>query len=184
MEYQFSGQNIQLTESIKNYAVDRIDKLEKYVPNLDEKDLQAQVSFKVNNERQKVQVQLRGLSKFFKAEAETPDLYASIDRVVDKLGRQLRDHRERVTDHRSEDGRDTKRRFASKIFSLDQEKEDGEPEIIRRKTFNAKPMSAEEAVLQMNSLGYRFFVFTNRVTGDTNVVYEREDGNYGLIESQ
>ncbi len=186
MDFQFSGQNVDLTEPLKEYAAKRIGKLRKFIPDSEqeEKEIHARVSFKVEGERQGVQVQLRGVGKFFKAESETPDLYASIDQVVDKLGRQLREHRERVTDHRKGESRKPQKLFASKVFRLDEEEEDGEPEIIRRETFNAKPMSPEEAVLQMKSLGYRFFVFTNRITDDINVVYERPDGNYGLIESQ
>jgi len=140
----------------------------------------------VENERQIANIQVTANGEFFEGEASSPDLYASIDRAVDKLGQQLRKYHDKLTNHRKTNNTSANREIASKVFRLDGDSEDGdqEPEIQRRRTYMAKPMTVEEAVLQMDSLDYDFFVFTNQVTSDVNVVYRREEGDYGLIEAQ
>jgi putative sigma-54 modulation protein len=105
-------------------------------------------------------------------------MYASIDRMSDKLERQVRRYRGRQIDrwHGQLKGRSPEPPVA--VF----EEEEIGPKIVRTKQFQMKPMSAEEAVLQMELLDHDFFVFTSADTGDINVVYRRRDGNYGLIE--
>ncbi len=186
MEYQFVGQNMELTEPLKNYARKRTEKLLKYLSLDEDQVANMKIKMEVEGERQKIDLQLNGVGEFFEGQAETPDMYASIDLAVDKLARQLRRYHDRVTDHRKKDLNGPNRKLASKVFSLAEERDDGdeeESEIIRRQTLTAKPMSVEEAVLQMENLGYNFFVFTNQVTEDINVVYQRNDGNYGVIET-
>src|SRR5699024_11748834 len=107
--------------------------------------------------------------------------YAAIDLVVDKLERQIRKHKTKVN-------RKCHQKGARKVNFAELEKEaadavresdSDEIEIVRTKRFNLKPMDSEEAVLQMDMLGHAFFVFTNAVSGNTNVVYRRKDGKYG-----
>ncbi|MFB6356085.1 MAG: ribosome hibernation-promoting factor, HPF/YfiA family [bacterium] len=183
MEFQFVGQNIDLTQSLKDYAKKRASKLEKYVSGGPDQIIQTRIKLNVQAERQIADIQVNADGKFFEGRATSPDLYASIDQAVDKLGRQMRKFHDQQTSHRKKNNRGPEHRMASKIFELEDEEEDGDTKIIRRKTFTAKPMTAEEAVLQMDTLDYNFFVFTNQVTDDINVVYEREDGSYGLIET-
>lgn len=183
MDFQFVGQNIELTDSLKNYARKRTGKLLKYLGQQPDKVVTAQVKMEVEQERQVVDIQLNGIGEFFEGRAVTPDMYSSIDKAVDKLARQLRRYHDRITDHRKKDLNGPNRKMASKVFELDEDEEDSESEIIRRQTLEAKPMAVEEAVLQMENRDYNFFVFTNQVTEDINVVYHRQDGNYGVIEA-
>src|SRR5690625_1379125 len=117
-----------------------------------------------------------------RAEEGHADLYAAIDLVVDKLERQIRKYKTKVNRKFRQKG-SAKHIFAEleKEANNHEEAED-EIEIVRTKRFNLKPMDSEEAILQMDMLGHAFFVFTNAETDDTNVVYKRKDGKYGLIE--
>ncbi len=183
MDFQFVGQNIELTDALRRYAKKRVSKLLKYFSDEPDKVIQAIIKMKVEHERQTADIQLKGMGEFFEGRTTTPDMYASVDGAVDKLARQLRTYHDRVTDHRKKDLNGPNRELASKIFELDDEEDDGEPQIIKRDVFTAKPMSVEEAVLQMENMNFNFFVFTNQVTEDINVVYQRDDNNYGLIEA-
>lgn len=187
MDFQFVGQHIDLTDSLKAYARKRVGKLEKFFPDRPDQEISARVKLRVEHERQIADLQLNGDGEFFEGQASSPDMYASIDRAVDKLGQQLRKYHDKLTNHRKTNNVSANREIASKIFQMKDENgqsEDNEPRVIRRNTYQAKPMTVEEAVLQMNSLEYDFFVFTNQVTNDVNVVYKREDGDYGLIEAE
>ncbi|MFB6344969.1 MAG: ribosome hibernation-promoting factor, HPF/YfiA family [bacterium] len=190
MDFQFVGRRIELTDSLKNYARKRVGKLSKFFPDRPDQEITARVKLEVQNERQIAELQLNGDGEFFEGTASSPDMYASIDRAVDKLGQQLRKYHDKLTNHRKTNNVSTNREIASKILQMDEENgeasktEESEPRVIRRNTYTAKPMTVEEAVLQMNSLDYDFFVFTNQVTNDINVVYNREDGDYGLIEAE
>jgi putative sigma-54 modulation protein len=185
MEFQFVGQHMDLTDTLKTYAKKRVGKLEKFFPDRPDQEIHARVKLRVENERQIADLQINGDGEFFEGQASSPDMYASIDRAVDKLGQQLRKYHDKLTNHRKTNNTNINREIASKVFQFeDAESDDGEPVIKRRRTYTAKPMTVEEAVLQMESLDYDFFVFTNQVTNDVNVVYQREDGDYGLIEAE
>jgi putative sigma-54 modulation protein len=185
MDFQFVGEHMDLTETLKSYARKRVGKLEKFFPERKDQEIHSRVKLRVENERQIADLQVTGNGEFFEGSASSPDMYASIDQAVDKLGQQLRKYHDKMTNHRKTNNQSAKREIASKVFQIDGEDSDEtEPKIKRRRTYTAKPMTVEEAVLQMNSLEYDFFVFTNQVTSEVNVVYRRDDGEYGLIEAQ
>ncbi len=183
MEFQFVGQSMDLSESLKNYARKRVSKLEKFFPEREDQVIRTRVKLRVEGERQIADIQVNGDGEFFEGTASSPDLYASIDQSVDKLGRQLRKYHDQRTSHRKKNNRRSRREIASKVVEMGDEDDEAEPRIVRRRTFTAKPMSTEEALLQLESLDYDFLVFTNQVTSEVNVIYEREDGHYGLIET-
>jgi putative sigma-54 modulation protein len=110
-------------------------------------------------------------------------MYASIDRMSDKLERQVKRFRGRQIDRWQGHLKNTPDAIAeaAQPFVVEEE-EEFETRIVRTKQFQMKPMSAEEAVLQLELLDHDFYVFTSADTGDINVVYRRRDGNYGLIE--
>lgn len=185
MKFQFIGRQVDLTGSLKSYARKRVGKLEKFFPDRPEQEINARVELRLENERQIAALQLTGNGEFFEGSASGPDMYASIDQAVDKLGQQIRKYHDKLTNHRKTNNPGGKREIASKVLQYDREEsESSEPQIKRRKTYTAKPMAVDEAILQMNSLDYDFFVFTNQVTNEVNVVYRREEGDYGLIEAQ
>lgn len=184
MEFQFVGENMDLSDTLKGYARKRVSKLEKFFPEREDQVIRTRVKLRVEGERQIADIQVNGNGEFFEGTASSPDMYASIDLSVDKLGRQLRKYHEQMTNHRKKNNtRRARREIASKIVEMGKDEEEPEPRIIRRQTFTVKPMSTDEAVLQLESLDYDFLVFTNQVTSEVNVLYEREDGNYGLIET-
>lgn len=183
MEFQFVGQNMDLSDSLKSYARKRVSKLEKFFPEREDQEIHTRVKLKVESERQIADIQVNGDGEFFEGTASSPDMYASIDLSVDKLGSQLRKYHDKMTNHRKKNNQRSRREVASKVVEVGEQDDASEPRIVRRQTFTAKPMSPDEAILQLESLDYDFLVFTNPVTDEVNVVYQREDGNYGLIET-
>ena len=116
---------------------------------------------------------------FIRAEETTDDMYASIDAVIDKLERQIRKNKTKLGKRIYQEG------VIPDNFLIDENiEEESNYKIMKSKRFAIKPMSVEEAILQMNLLGHTFFVFSNGDTEEVNVVYKRKDGNYGLIEPE
>ncbi|MBC8017955.1 MAG: HPF/RaiA family ribosome-associated protein, partial [Verrucomicrobia bacterium] len=108
---------------------------------------------------------------------------AAIDAVIDKIERQLKRYKEKIKAHKPT-GDERGRQFSKKIFEAESIEASSEPVVIRTQTETAKPMSVEEAVMQMDLLHKDFIVFTDAVNNDINVMYRRKDGNFGLIEPQ
>lgn len=166
-----TGRQIEITPALKSYAEKKIKKIKRYLSNITE----ATVTINIEKYRHKVEVLLKVNGVLIQAEGITGDLYASIDEVVDKLERQIKKYKEKLVSHRKPEGR------APGIPSETKSAEEI-GRIIKNKRFELKPMSPDEAVLQMELLDKDFFIFTNDNSGDINVVYRRKDGNFGLIE--
>ncbi|MUV39065.1 uncharacterized protein JNUCC1_02937 [Lentibacillus sp. JNUCC-1] len=180
MRYNIRGENIEVTGAIKSYIEKKVGKLERYFDTPPTSEVHVNLS--VYNEEQRIEVTIPMTDLLLRAEEEHVDMYAAIDLVVDKLERQIRKYKTKVNRKFKKEGA-PKHIFAEMENEAKQpESESDEVEIVRTKRFNLKPMDSEEAVLQMDMLGHAFFVFTNAVTNQTNVVYRRKDGKYGLIE--
>ena len=182
MEIVVKGRNISVTETLERYAFEKVERIRKF---FDDERSVSRAEVELIHERnpsisepEVAEATLFINGAVLKAREASVDMYASIDRMSDKLERQVRRYRGRQIDrwHGQLKGRSPARPLA--IF----EEEESGPKIVRTKQFQMKPMSAEEAVLQMELLDHDFFVFTSADTGDINVVYRRRDGNYGLIE--
>ncbi|WP_436860139.1 ribosome hibernation-promoting factor, HPF/YfiA family [Staphylococcus caeli] len=187
IRFEIHGENLTITDAIRNYIEEKIGKLERYfndVPNAT-----AHVKVKTyHNSATKIEVTIPLKNVTLRAEERHDDLYAGIDLINSKLERQVRKYKTRVN-------RRNRNRGEQEVFaSLPEENEaveiqneanepDNEIEIIRAKNFSLKPMDSEEAVLQMDLLGHDFFIFTDRETDGTSIVYKRKDGKYGLIET-
>ncbi|MFD1849015.1 ribosome hibernation-promoting factor, HPF/YfiA family [Oceanobacillus bengalensis] len=181
MKYNIRGENIEVTAAIREYVEKKIGKLERYfdTPLTSE----VHVNLSVYNDEQRIEVTIPMTDLLLRAEVQRTDLYAAIDLVVDKLERQIRKYKTKINRKVRQNGA-PKHAFAKmerETFDNNDEEID-EIEIVRTKRFNLKPMDPEEAVLQMDMLGHAFFVFTNDKSGESNVVYRRNDGKYGLIE--
>ncbi|PLT32613.1 ribosome hibernation-promoting factor, HPF/YfiA family [Bacillus sp. V5-8f] len=185
MNYNVRGENIEVTPAIREYVERKIGKLERYFSNTE--NVNAHVNLKVNNNTtSKVEVTIPMTNLVLRAEEANADMYAAIDLIVDKLERQIRKHKTKVNRKFRTTGN------TAAMFSTVEEtgtvavedEEDSELELVRSKSFELKPMDSEEAILQMNMLGHNFFVYTNAETNETNVVYRRKDGRYGLIETK
>lgn len=179
MKIKVLGRNIEVTDALRSSIEKKLSRLDKYFR--DEGPVEAQVTLQVEKERHIVEVTLLVNGLILRGEEETGDMYASIDTVVDKLDRQIHKYKTRVNRKMREVG-------SNPVFAdaVDEQGDDDDeyPKIVRTKRFAVKPMSAEEAVLQMELLGHNFFVFRDAETEDVSVVYKRRDGNYGLIEPE
>lgn len=118
-------------------------------------------------------------SFILRSEETQEDFYAAVDKTIDKLERQIRKNKTRLQ------SKQTKQVYDFEFDSIVVEKEEKDTnKIIKRKTIEVKPMDEEEAILQMELLGHQFYMFKNSETGEPAVVYKRNDGNYGVIESE
>ena len=176
MKITMSGKQIELTPALKARIEDRFSKLDRYF----HKETEAYVTLSVQREKQVVEATVHSGGLIVRVEEATDDMYVSIDTAVDVLERQLRKHKTRIEKKLKKDTFEAAALAA--IPYKEEVEEETEFKIARTKRFAAKPMSTEEAILQMDLLGHQFFIFTNSENGDTNVVYKRKQGSYGLIE--
>ncbi len=175
MKFIVSGKNIEVTEALKERAIKKLGKLEKFFkPNTE-----AQVTMSVSKNRHILEVTIYFDGGVMRAEVENDDMYSAIDKAVERLESQIRKNKSRL-EKRLREGA-----FLPENFTDGQEvREEDEFRVVRSKKFAVKPMTVEEAILQMNLLGHSFFVFKNSATGEVNVVYRRRAGDYGLIEPE
>lgn len=177
IKYNVRGENIEVTDALREYVQKRLEKLEKYFET--DADVIAHVNMRVYPDHSaKVEVTIPLPYLVLRAEDVTDDMYKSIDFVSEKLERQIRKYKTRVN-------RKSRAKGIKDFFYEDLEEKE-EPEkfsIVRNKRLNLKPMDPEEAILQMDMLGHDFFVFEDADTNGTSIVYRRNDGRYGLIET-
>lgn len=175
MNINVRGKQIKVTDALKDYVVKRVGKLEKYSDDFSD----VQVTLSVEKERQRVEVTAPLNGFLLRGEEETGDMYSSIDLVVDKLERQMEKYRKRIGKKRVKSLKDEPN------YLLESDEEILEQDsVVKTKRFPAKPMSVDEAVMQMNLIGHSFFVFINADTELMNVVYKRRYGDYGLLEPE
>ncbi|SHI62715.1 SSU ribosomal protein S30P/sigma 54 modulation protein [Geosporobacter subterraneus DSM 17957] len=173
MKIKVSGRNLEVTDALRDTVIAKLERFGKYF----KEDTEAQATLSVEKNRQILEVTIPINGSLLRVEEATDDMYASVDRVVDKLNRQIEKHKTKL--EKRYRGHDTIR--FENIPDVEPT-ERNEARIVKTKRFAVKPMDAEEAVLQMELIGHNFFVFTNAETDDINVVYKRKDGQYGLIE--
>jgi putative sigma-54 modulation protein len=173
MKFNIHGKKIDVTESIKSYIEEKIGRLDKYFENPD--NVTATALIKLRGKDQVVEVTINANKFILRGEESHKDLYASIDKVSDKIERQIRKNKTRLKKKTVKD--------VSKDFVLDfEEKEENDNIIVKRKVIENKPMSEEEAILQMELLGHEFFAYRNEETKEVNILYRRKDGDYGVLE--
>lgn len=175
MNYIISGKNIEVTEGLKNAVYDKLSKLEKYFA----EDADAQVTFSVEKDRQKIEVTIPMKGHIIRAEQVSDDMYVSIDLVVEVIERQVNKYKKKLID------KEQNAAFLQNSFMEEEVDDDDEAiKIVRSKKFAVKPMYPEDACIQMDLLGHNFFVFRNAETEEVNVVYKRKGNTYGLIEPE
>jgi putative sigma-54 modulation protein len=180
MKYNIRGQNIQVTDALRDYVEKKLSRLDRYF----EAPLTSEVhvTLSVTKNKQGVEVTIPMQGTMLRAEEKkNEDMYASIDLVVDKLERQIRKYKTKINRKFRQEG-SLKSLIKEEGGAVKVLEEDDELEVVRTKRFTLKPMDVEEAVLQMNMIGHTFFVFANADSKEVNVVYKRSDGKYGLIE--
>lgn len=169
MQVNVRGKNIEVTDALRERVQKKVSKLKRFYGDLGD----AQVRLLVEKEAHRVEVTIPLNGMILRGEETTHDMYTSIDLVVDKLEKQLEKYKGKLM-------RRTKP--VSPAVAVEPPKDAFN--IVRTKRFALKPMSVEEAVMQMNLLGHSFFVFANADTDDVCVVYKRKQGDYGLIEPE
>lgn len=176
MNINVRGKQMKVTDALKEYAEKRVGKLGKYSD--DFMDVQVTLSVE-KKERQRVEVTAPLNGFILRGEEETDDMYTSIDLVVDKLERQMEKYRKRI-------GKKRVKAIKEEPAFVHEEDEDvlDKDIIVKTKSFPAKMMCVDEAVMQMNLIGHSFYVFTNADTEQINVVYRRKHGGYGLLEPE
>ncbi len=178
------GRHLDVTPALKQYAEDKLGKIARYFDQVQE----AQVVLSVERrgglgKAEVVEVTVWGDGIILRGEEASGDMYGSIDRVVEKLKKQIEKYRSRVIQKRRiDESRKRHRRAASAEAALRAGPE--EPSVVRTKRFAMKPMTAEDAAIQMELLGHSFFVYRSAETLEVNVLYRRTDGSYGLIEPE
>lgn len=181
MNYNIRGENIEVTPAIREYVEKKVAKLERYFT--ESPNANVNVNLKVyQDKKSKVEITIPMKDLVLRAEELHEDMYAAIDLITDKLERQIRKHKTKV--NRKFRDKDSLKDFVPIFSDAEQFEDEEDLEVVRTKSFDLKPMDSEEAILQMNMLGHSFYVFTNAETNQTNVVYKRNDGRYGLIEAQ
>jgi putative sigma-54 modulation protein len=165
-----TGRHIEVTPALKDYSERKISRFDRYLSNISE----AVVTLSVEKYRHKVEVLLKVNGVLIQAEGITGDVYSSIDEVAEKLERQIKRYKEKLVSHRKSEGKTGVAEAEEAPVEVGR--------IIKNKRFELKPMSPDEAAMQMELLDKDFFVFTNDNSGDINVIYRRRDGNFGLIE--
>ena len=180
MKYVFTDKKVNLPNAIHSYAEKKVGKLDRFF----KEDATAAITFSVEKERlNKVEITIRSSGTIFRVSESTSDMHASIDAAVTTLERQIRKNKTRL-EKRLRQGAFERVIEAEEVSTFaPEEPEEGEYRVVRSKTFPIKPMTRDEAILQMNLLSHNFYAFKDEGAGGAfAVVYRRNDGGYGLID--
>lgn len=177
MDVSIFTRKLDMTPRLREYAEGKVEKLDRYLPTIDEARLDLEVEdTRSDEDRQVAQLTVWTRGTILRAEERTSDIFASIDAVLDKMYRQIARYKGKRQD-----------RWQSRAEELPIQEpieEETQGEIVRVKRFEVRPMTPEEAIEQMELLGHHFFVFLNAEEGAINTVYKRRDGDYGLLQPQ
>jgi putative sigma-54 modulation protein len=167
-----NGRNVEVTPSLKKYAEDKISKFDRYLANISE----VNITLSIQKHRHKAEVLIKANGTKIQAEGITDELYSSIDEVAAKLDKQIKKLKGKIIASRK--GNEKTKSAPPPLET--QPADTGR--IIKKKVSNIKPMSPEEASMQMELSGKDFLVFTNSESGNVSVIYRMNNGNFGLIE--
>lgn len=180
MQIAVTFRHMESSNPVRDYVEEKLPRMKKYI----DEPVEAQVVLSVEKKiRHKAEVSLVAKGIIIKASHETSDMYAAIDGMLDKIERQLKRYKDKIKRHKPMTGGE--KQVSDTIFAAESIDEGRpEPTIIKTDNFQVKPMSVDEAVMQMDLLDKDFLVFTDSNSESINVVYRRKDGNYGLIVPQ
>lgn len=166
------------SEALKGYVQERTGRLVKYI----DKPLEAQVTLTVNKFRQIVDVVINANGIRIAGQESHDDMYAAVDLVMEKIERQVKKYREKIRRHKPAPGKELM--WRRDTYEIESFEDDREPVVVHTDNYFVKPMSIDEAAMQMELSHQDFLVFNNASTQMVNVLYRRKDGNYGLIVPQ
>ena len=177
MRFQYTEKKVTLPENVHKYAEKKVMKLERFFGT----DADALVTFSVEKTRNNVEITVHAANTYFRASESTSDMFASIDAAVATIERQIRKNKTRLEKRLRKDAFDA---YPEESYFIPESDEEEEPsyQLVRTKRFFFRPMSIDEAILQMNLLEHTFFAFRDEDNdGAFAVVYKRTDGGYGLV---
>lgn len=176
MKITLRGKNIEITEAIEEKVSEKLSKLGKYF--IVSENVEAKVLVRTYPYGQKIEVTIPTEYVLLRAEVVDQDLYNAIDLVIDKLEGQIRKYKTRLN-RKSKDNK-----LAFNLASIEPLEDEEEDVLVKTKTITPKPMDMEEAIMQMELIGHSFFVYRDTETDAISIVYRRNDGDYGLIETE
>ena len=171
MKVTIIGRQMNVWDEMKATIENKLEKLDKYFGD----DCEATVTLSSKRNLKSLEITINAYGTIFRSETEDDTFRNALDRSIYSIERQIRKNKTRLS-KKIRSGA-----FDEGIFDTGEDYEEDTEFVIRTKSFYFKPMSVEEAIMQMNLLGHEFFVFRDAVTEDVCVVYRRKDGDYGLI---
>lgn len=177
MQIEVSFKQMEQSDALRSYTAEKLEKVLKPLV----EPINAQVVLLVEKYRHVVKVTVHANGIVIKGKEETSDMYSSIDLVMDKLDRQVKKFRDKIVQHGN---REALREYRASHRVLTEVSSEGSPEVIPQKELILKPMSVDEALMQMELLNKSFLLFNNAETNSLNVIYVRDDGHFGLIQPQ
>jgi putative sigma-54 modulation protein len=178
MKTSVTFRHMEPSEALKSYVQEKTTRLKKYV----DKPLESNVTLKVEKFRQIAEVVINANGIRIAGEESHEDMYAAVDLVMEKIERQIKKYKSKIRRHKPSPGREI--RWRRDIYEQDSFEDEGEPVVVRTENYFVKPMSVDEAAMQMDLTSQEFLVFNNASSQTVNVIYRRKDGNYGLIVPQ
>jgi putative sigma-54 modulation protein len=179
MQVNITFRHLDSTEALKSHARDKVQHIQRYI----DRPTEAHVVLYVENLEHKADINLKAGPFLLRGHAKSNDMYASIDAAAEKIERQLKKHKEKLNNHKTVE-RANGQRAVDVTHEVFEVAEAPSRRVVKSETFQAKTMSLDEAVLQLELLNSQFFVFQNAKDHAINIVYRREDGKVGLIEAR
>ena len=188
MQMNITFRHLDPIDSLKNYAREKVERVNKYL----DKATEAHVVLSVDKHQHRADITIHSGTFVLRGKERSEDMYASIDLAMDKIERQLKRYKEKMKGHH---GRERVHHRAGLVdeglnvrhqvleMPAPETHGDGAHKIVRTNEFLARPMAVEEAIMQMDLMNNDFYVFTNSTTMEMNVVYRRQDATFGLIEA-
>lgn len=177
MKFTIIARKFNLTDQVKEYVEKKLSKLDKFFKD----EAEARIVLGTIKDNEYIEATIYASGMIYRAEESDKEILAAVDMIVDIIERQIRKNKTRLEKKIKKDAALEALLINGEEYTEGEEK--GDYDIVKVKRFQVKPMTPEEAVLQMKLLGHTFFIFKNSETSEMNVVYERKDGRYALIES-
>jgi putative sigma-54 modulation protein len=180
MQLNITFRHLEPTEALKTHVRGRVEHVQRYI----DRPTDAHAVLHVENLHHHAEITLKAGRFLLRGSAKSQDMYASIDAAADKIERQLKKHKERIHDLKTAQREFEPVEIRHDILDVIAHPEKPSHRVVKSEQFQAKPMTVDEAVMQLELLHAKFFVFQNAEDGAINVVFQREDGNVGLIEAR
>lgn len=171
MKVTITSKNFNASERVKNHIEEKFEKLDKYFST----DITANIMLSQEKNHQKIEATINAGGTIFRAEETADDLYESVDKIIDKLSTQMSRFKSKLVKKHKGGG--------LKYEAIPEYEKEEEIQVVKTKKFELVPMEVDEAIVQMELLQHTFYVFVNVETDSVNVVYKRQDGNYGVLET-